>query len=145
MPSFTDLSNRLTIIISRHASLVFKNENIVFDIHRYCQQKKFDCQTMGEGKFHHCFSNSLFASFYIIWTKLDWLWSILMRIPNDKLDSNQWVWQYFNCDSKPLKAYTVQEQEYACSLENVHTVWYTYKYNKTQKSSGSESSILKLM
>lgn len=145
MPSFTDLSNRLTIMISRHASLVLKNENIVFDIHRYCQQKKFDCQTMGEGKFHHCFSNSLFASFYIIWTKLDWLWSILMRIPNDKLDSNQWVWQYFNCDSKPLKAYTVQEQEYACSLENVHTVWYTYKYNKTQKSSGSESSILKLM
>lgn len=85
MPSFTDLSNRLTIMISQHASLVFKNENVVFDIHRYCQQKKFDCQTMGEGKFHHCFSNPLFASFYIIWTKLDWLWSILMRIPNDKL------------------------------------------------------------
>jgi len=27
-------------MISRHASLVFKNENVVFDIHRYCQQKK---------------------------------------------------------------------------------------------------------
>ena len=38
-------------MISRHASLVFKNENLVFDIHRYCQQKKFDCQKMGERNF----------------------------------------------------------------------------------------------
>lgn len=50
-------------MISRHASLVFKNENVVFDIHRYCQQKKFDCQTMGEGKFHHRFqTHSLLLS-----------------------------------------------------------------------------------
>ena len=145
MPSFTDLSNRLTIMISRHASLVFKNENVVFDIHRYCQQKKFDCQTMEEGKFHHCYSNSLFASFYIIWTKLDWLRSILMRIPNDKLvqtsesDSTSTVTLSL---SKPIpcKSSNTLVLLKMSILYDTHT-----NTTKHKKSSGSESSILKLM
>lgn len=145
MPSFTDLSNRLTIMISRHASLVFKNENVVFDIHRYCQQKKVWLPNKGRRKISSLLFKPTLCFFlhYLNKTGL----TVINIDENTKwqISSNQWVWQYFSCDSKPLKAYTVQEQQYPCSLENVHTVWYTYKYNKTQKSSGSESSILKLM
>lgn len=53
-------------MILQHASLVVENENAVFDIHRYHQQEKFDCQIIGEIEFQHCFSNTPFFSFYII-------------------------------------------------------------------------------